>query len=105
MLLRGKNAPDYLVSKATGTIHKKPSINITFTYDIFISHIFCNKNISKSYLGGIRNLYFARDALRLHPRVQARVIPFHKVDAIVSLLPKEMRGILQTIIKRTLALS
>ena len=37
--------------------------------------------------------------------VQARVIPFHKVDAIVSLLPKEMRGILQTIIKRTLALS
>lgn len=37
--------------------------------------------------------------------VQARVIPFHKVDAIISLLPKEMKDLLQTIIKRTLALT
>jgi CRP-like cAMP-binding protein len=37
--------------------------------------------------------------------VQARLIPFHKVDTIISLLPKEMKAILQTIVKRTLALS
>jgi len=37
--------------------------------------------------------------------VQVRLIPFHKVDAIISLLPKEMKAILQTIVKRTLALS
>jgi hypothetical protein len=37
--------------------------------------------------------------------VQARLIPFHKVDSIISLLPKEMKAILQTIVKRTLALS
>lgn len=37
--------------------------------------------------------------------VQARLIPFHKVDAIISLLPREMKAILQTIVKRTLALS
>jgi len=37
--------------------------------------------------------------------VQVRVIPFHKVDAIISLLPKGMKEVLQTIIKRTLALS
>ena len=36
--------------------------------------------------------------------VQARLIPFHKVDTIVSFLPKEMKAILQTIVKRTLAL-
>ena len=36
--------------------------------------------------------------------VQARLIPFHKVDSIMSLLPKEMKAILQTIVKRTLAL-
>jgi CRP-like cAMP-binding protein len=37
--------------------------------------------------------------------VQARLIPFHKIDTIISLLPKEMRAILQTIVKRTLDLS
>ena len=37
--------------------------------------------------------------------VQARLIPFHKAYTIISLLPKEMQGILQTIIKRTLAVS
>ena len=37
--------------------------------------------------------------------VQARLIPFHKVDTVISLLPNEMKGILQTIVKRTLALS
>jgi len=37
--------------------------------------------------------------------VHVRLIPFHKVDAIISLLPKEMKAILQTIVKRTLALS
>jgi CRP-like cAMP-binding protein len=36
--------------------------------------------------------------------VQARLIPFHKIDAVISLLPKEVKGILQTIVKRTLAL-
>ena len=37
--------------------------------------------------------------------VQARLIPFHKVDTVISLPPNEMKGILQTIVKRTLALS
>ena len=36
--------------------------------------------------------------------VQARLIPFYKIDAVISLLPKEMKSILQTIVKRTLAL-
>jgi len=36
--------------------------------------------------------------------VQAKLIPFHKIDSIIALLPAEMKGILQTIIKRTLAL-
>ena len=36
--------------------------------------------------------------------VQARLIPFHKIDSVISLLPKEVRGILYTIVKRTLAL-
>jgi len=37
--------------------------------------------------------------------VQARLIPFHKVDTMISLLPREMRMILETIVKRTLAYS
>ena len=37
--------------------------------------------------------------------VQARLIPFHKVDNIIASLPQEMKAILQTIVKRTLALS
>jgi CRP-like cAMP-binding protein len=37
--------------------------------------------------------------------VQARLIPFHKIDSIISVLPAEMRAILQTIVKRTLALN
>jgi len=37
--------------------------------------------------------------------VQARLIPFHKIDSIISALPTEMQGILQTIVKRTLALN
>jgi CRP-like cAMP-binding protein len=36
--------------------------------------------------------------------VQARVIPLHRIDAIVAKLPLEVRSILQTVIKRTLAL-
>jgi hypothetical protein len=36
--------------------------------------------------------------------VQAQLIPFHKIDTIISLLPKEVKGILHTIVKRTLAL-
>ena len=36
--------------------------------------------------------------------VQARLIPFHKIDSVISLLPNEVRGILFTIVKRTLAL-
>jgi len=35
--------------------------------------------------------------------VQAKVIPFHKVDTIIASLPREMRAILQTIVNRTLA--
>lgn len=37
--------------------------------------------------------------------VQVKIIPFHKVDAIVKLLPAELRSILVTIIKRNLATS
>jgi CRP-like cAMP-binding protein len=37
--------------------------------------------------------------------VQARVIPLHRIDAIVAKLPVEVRSIMQTIIKRTLALT
>ena len=36
--------------------------------------------------------------------VQARVIPLHRIDAIVAKLPLEVRSIMQTVIKRTLAL-
>ena len=36
--------------------------------------------------------------------VQARLIPFHKIDSVIASLPKELRGILHTIVKRTLAL-
>lgn len=36
--------------------------------------------------------------------VQARVIPLHRIDSIVAKLPLEVRSIMQTIIKRTLAL-
>jgi CRP-like cAMP-binding protein len=35
--------------------------------------------------------------------VQARLIPFDKIDAIISVLPNEMKAILKTIINRTLA--
>ena len=35
--------------------------------------------------------------------VQVKIIPFHKVDAIVKVLPAELRSILVTIIKRNLA--
>ena len=37
--------------------------------------------------------------------VQARLIPFAKIDAIMSVLPKEMTAILKTIVNRTLTLS
>ena len=37
--------------------------------------------------------------------VQARLIPFHKIDSIIAVLPLELRAILQTIVKRTLALN
>ncbi|MEY2948225.1 MAG: hypothetical protein RL084_1622 [Pseudomonadota bacterium] len=37
--------------------------------------------------------------------VQVKMIPFHKVDSIVKVLPPELRAILVTIIKRNLALS
>lgn len=36
--------------------------------------------------------------------VQARVIPLHRIDSIVAKLPLEVRSIMQTVIKRTLAL-
>lgn len=36
--------------------------------------------------------------------VQARLIPFHKIDSVIALLPAEMKGFLLTIVKRTLAL-
>jgi hypothetical protein len=34
--------------------------------------------------------------------VQVKMIPFHKVDSIVKVLPPELRSILVTIIKRNL---
>jgi CRP-like cAMP-binding protein len=37
--------------------------------------------------------------------VQVKIIPFHKVDSIVKVLPPELRSIMVTIIKRNLALS
>jgi len=36
--------------------------------------------------------------------VQARVIPLHKIDATIATLPTEAKAMLQTIIKRTLAM-
>jgi len=36
--------------------------------------------------------------------VQAKIIPLHKIDAIIGILPTELRAMLMTIIKRTLAL-
>ncbi len=36
--------------------------------------------------------------------VQAKIIPLHKIDAIIGILPTELRAMLLTIIKRTLAL-
>ncbi len=35
--------------------------------------------------------------------VQVKIIPFHRVDAIINVLPAELRAILVTIIKRNLA--
>ena len=35
--------------------------------------------------------------------IQVKIIPFHKVDAIMNVLPPEVKGILVTIIKRNLA--
>ena len=35
--------------------------------------------------------------------VQVKIIPFHRVDAVIKFLPPELRAILLTIIKRTLA--
>lgn len=37
--------------------------------------------------------------------VQVKIVPFHKVDSIVKVLPPELRSIMVTIIKRNLALS
>lgn len=37
--------------------------------------------------------------------VQVKMIPFHKVDSIVKVLPPELRAIMVTIIKRNLAVS
>lgn len=36
--------------------------------------------------------------------VQAKIIPLHKIDTIIGILPTELRAMLMTIIKRTLAL-
>ena len=36
--------------------------------------------------------------------VQARLLPLHRIDAIVAKLPLEVRSIMQTVIKRILAL-
>jgi CRP-like cAMP-binding protein len=36
--------------------------------------------------------------------VQVQLIPLHKIDIVISLLPKEVKAILHTIVKRTLAL-
>ena len=35
--------------------------------------------------------------------VQVKIIPFHRVDAVIKFLPAELRAILVTIIKRNLA--
>jgi hypothetical protein len=35
--------------------------------------------------------------------MQVKIIPFHKVDAIMNVLPPEVKAILVTIIKRNLA--
>jgi CRP-like cAMP-binding protein len=35
--------------------------------------------------------------------VQVKIIPFHRVDAVIEVLPDELRAILVTIIKRNLA--
>ncbi len=35
--------------------------------------------------------------------IQVKIIPFHKVDAIMNILPPELKAILVTIIKRNLA--
>jgi CRP-like cAMP-binding protein len=35
--------------------------------------------------------------------IQVKIIPFHKVDAIMNVLPSELKAILVTIIKRNLA--
>ena len=35
--------------------------------------------------------------------VQVKIIPFHRVDAVIKVLPDELRAILVTIIKRNLA--
>ena len=35
--------------------------------------------------------------------VQVKIIPFHRVDAVIEVLPAELRAILVTIIKRNLA--
>ena len=35
--------------------------------------------------------------------VQVKIIPFHRVDAVIEFLPAELRAILVTIIKRNLA--
>lgn len=37
--------------------------------------------------------------------VQVKMIPFHKVDSIVKVLPPELRAIMVTIIKRNLTMS
>jgi hypothetical protein len=36
--------------------------------------------------------------------VQARLLPLHRIDSIVAKLPLEVRSIMQTVIKRILAL-
>jgi CRP-like cAMP-binding protein len=35
--------------------------------------------------------------------IQVKIIPFHKVDAIMNVLPPELKAILVTIIKRNLS--
>ena len=35
--------------------------------------------------------------------IQLKIIPFHKVDAVMNVLPPELKAILVTIIKRNLA--
>jgi CRP-like cAMP-binding protein len=52
---------------------------------------------------GIVNKPSAVTVVTVSP-VQAHIIPFHKIDNIIALLPLEVKSILLTIIKRTLAL-